>query len=134
MPAATLNLGIVGACGRGASFKAACDALGQINIRAVCDTNEAERPAARERLGAREQYTDYETMLDQAGLDAVILGTPMPLHVPQAVSALARELHRMLGNVDRIGAGSFLIDGNVDLATECLQLLDRRWTVAIRGH
>lgn len=88
-----LNIGIVGACGRGASFKAACDALGHVEIRAVCDLNEQGLAATRERLGAKEQYTDYEEMLDKAGLDAVIIGTPMHLHVPQSIAALERNLH-----------------------------------------
>jgi predicted dehydrogenase len=87
----TLNLGIVGACGRGASFKAACDALPQVAIHAVCDTNADALASARERLGAREQYTDYETMLEQSDVDAVIIGTPMHCHVPQAVAALQRD-------------------------------------------
>jgi predicted dehydrogenase/GNAT superfamily N-acetyltransferase len=89
----SLKLGIVGACGRGASFKAACDALPNVEVRAVCDTNAADLPAAAERLGAREQYTDYDTMLERAALDAVIIGTPMPLHVPQAIAALRRGVH-----------------------------------------
>ncbi len=87
------NIGIVGACGRGNSFKAACDALEIVNIRAVCDVNEAELPAARERLGADEAWTDYGEMLERSDLDAVILGTPMHLHVPQALAALGRGLH-----------------------------------------
>jgi len=86
-----INLGIVGACGRGASFKAACDSLsGAVSIRAVCDVNEEKLPVAAERLGAAEPYTDYEAMLGQAELDAVIIGTPMPFHVPQSVAALQR--------------------------------------------
>lgn len=89
----TVRIGIVGACGRGASFKAACDALPNLEVRAVCDTNADGLPAAAARLGAREQYADYETMLDRAEIDAVIIGTPMPLHVPQAVAALARNKH-----------------------------------------
>jgi predicted dehydrogenase len=91
--AKTIGIGIVGACGRGSSFKTACDALGDVKIRAVCDINEKELAAARERLGADEQYTDYEEMLGKANLDAVIIGTPMHLHVPQAIAALKRNLH-----------------------------------------
>lgn len=89
----TLHLGIVGACGRGASFKAACDALPQVAIHAVCDTHAEELTAARERLGAREQYTNYGEMLEKSELDAVIIGTPMHCHVPQAVAALEKNLH-----------------------------------------
>ncbi len=87
-----LKLGIVGACGRGASFKSACDAMPDVALHAVCDTNAEGLAAARERLGAREQYTDYETMLDQAGLDAVIIGTPMQFHAPMAIAALERNI------------------------------------------
>jgi predicted dehydrogenase len=65
-----------------------------VAIRAVCDTNANALAAARERLGAREQYLDYGEMLERAELDAVIIGTPMPLHAPMAIAALeAGDLH-----------------------------------------
>ena len=88
-----IRLGIVGACGRGASFKSACDAMPMVNIQAVCDTNAEELPKAKDRLGATDHYTSYEQMLDSGKLDAVIIGTPMPLHVPQAIAAIQRGIH-----------------------------------------
>ena len=88
-----INIGIVGACGRGANFKQACDAFGNVAIHAVCDLNEMELSVTRERLGAQEQYCDYETMLEKSALDAVIIGTPMQLHASQAIAALQRNLH-----------------------------------------
>jgi len=88
-----LNLGIVGACGRGSSFKSACDAAGQVRVLAVCDIREDELGAAAERLGASETYTDFEAMLEQSDVDAVIIATPMPCHVPQAVAALEHNVH-----------------------------------------
>ena len=88
-----LNLGIVGACGRGASFKAACDALGTVTVVAVCDVNAEGLAEAAERLGAAETYTDYDEMLEKSDLDGVILGTPMQFHVPQAIAALDKGLH-----------------------------------------
>lgn len=48
-----LNLGIVGACGRGASFKAACDAMGHVAVHAVCDINAANLAAALADRGGR---------------------------------------------------------------------------------
>lgn len=87
-----IRLGVVGACGRGGSFKAACDALENVIVQAVCDTNEKDLAAAAARLGAAEQYADYEAMLDKSRLDAVIIGTPMHFHVPQAIAALERHL------------------------------------------
>lgn len=88
-----LNVGIVGACGRGASFRKACDALDSIAIHAVCDIRKDQLDKARERLGARERYTDYEEMLETSELDMVIIGTPMHLHASQAIAALKRDLH-----------------------------------------
>lgn len=88
-----IKLGIVGACGRGSSFKAVLDALPVFHVRAVCDTNAEGLSAAAARLGAEQQYTDYEEMLDKAGIDAVLIGTPMPLHVPQSIAALRHDIH-----------------------------------------
>ena len=88
-----LRLGIVGACGRGRSFRAACEALENVAIHAVCDINAAALPQAARDLGASAQYVSYEEMLDQARPDAVIVGTPMPLHVPQSIAALERGIH-----------------------------------------
>ncbi len=88
-----LNLGIVGACGRGASFRTACEALGNVRIHAICDINQADLPQAAERLGADEQYANYDEMLEKSELDAMIIGTPMPLHVPQTLAALKAGLH-----------------------------------------
>lgn len=88
-----LNIGIVGACGRGASFKAACDAVHGVRIHAVCDVNAEDLPAAATRLGASEQYSDLDEMLASSELDAAIIGTPMHLHVPHSIAALESGLH-----------------------------------------
>ena len=89
----TIKIGIVGAAGRGKSFKEACQASGSLKIQAVCDTNVARLEEARLNLGADEKYTDYGAMLEKSGVQAVIIGTPMPLHVPQAIEALERNVH-----------------------------------------
>jgi predicted dehydrogenase len=88
-----LNIGIVGACGRGGSFRVVLDLLGGVRVHAVCDTNEESLHHAAIRLGASEEYADYQTMLDRSDLDAVIVGTPMPYHVPQAIASLQRGMH-----------------------------------------
>jgi predicted dehydrogenase len=60
-----IRIGIVGSCGRGSGFKKGCDALEIIEIRAVCDINKKKLPASAEQLGAREMYTDCETMVSR---------------------------------------------------------------------
>ncbi len=87
-----IKVGIVGACGRGRGFRIGCEAAG-VRIKAVCDINTEKLYEIAQLLGADEKYTDYETMLEQADIDAVIIATPMHLHAEQAISALKRNIH-----------------------------------------
>lgn len=86
------RFGIVGAAGRGAAFADALAALGA-RVEAVCDVDRFALDAARRALGARRAFTDYEEMLDSSPLDAVLIATPMHLHVPMAIAALERGIH-----------------------------------------
>ena len=88
-----LNIGIVGAAGRGASFRAAFDAHPRARIHAVCDVRADALPRAAETLGATEMYADYAGRLSHSDLDAVVIGTPMHLHAPQAIMALEQNVH-----------------------------------------
>ena len=88
----TINLGVVGACGRGRFACHAAPQLDGVRLHAVCDLDCENLDALAAQAGA-EPYTDYEAMLDSAGLDAVVVATPMPLHVPQSIAALRRGIH-----------------------------------------
>lgn len=90
-----LNIGIVGACGRGSSFRAICEAIPGVRLHALCDLNSEALAAAADSCGVSETYEHYEDMLSSAELDAVIIGTPMHLHVSQSIAALTRGLHVM---------------------------------------
>jgi predicted dehydrogenase len=72
----------------------ACEAHPErVGVRAVCDVNTGELEAARQRLGAELAFADFEEMLEKGGIDAVIVGTPMPFHVPQSIAALRQGIH-----------------------------------------
>lgn len=90
-----LNIGIAGAAGRGKSFRAAIEAHPVTRVHAVCDTDAEALPEIVELLGAIESYTDYAEMLDNSGIDAVVVGTPMQFHAPMAIAALERGIHVM---------------------------------------
>ena len=83
----------MGAAGRGGRFKLALDAIDSVSVRAVCDSDADGLAVAAETLGAEEQYLDFDEMLARSDLDAVILGTPMQFHVPQAIAALNKNVH-----------------------------------------
>ena len=89
----SLNVGVVGACGRGGSFRQVFDHLEGFRVHAVCDIDADGLPEAANNLGASKVYTDYYQMLLDRDLDAVLIGTPMPFHVSQATEALDAGLH-----------------------------------------
>ncbi|MCM8785941.1 MAG: Gfo/Idh/MocA family oxidoreductase [Candidatus Omnitrophica bacterium] len=83
-----INVGIAGSCGRGRSFKIACEASGILKIHAVCDVNEKKIEESRVALGAEEKYLDYYEMIEKSNIQAVIIGTPMQFHSSQAIAVL----------------------------------------------
>ncbi len=87
-----LNVGIVGAAGRGASFQTALEANGA-RVHAVCDIREDKLDECAEKLGTQEKYADYATMLERSELDAVVIGTPMQFHVAQSLVAVQDGIH-----------------------------------------
>tara|TARA_Y100000588_G_scaffold370830_1_gene441453 strand:- start:692 stop:1813 length:1122 start_codon:yes stop_codon:yes gene_type:complete len=89
-----LNIGIVGAVGRGGSFKA-FQSHPCARIHAVCDVREEGLQESADRLGAEETYLDFEDMLEKSDIDAVVIGTPMPFHTPQAALALEKGVHAL---------------------------------------
>ncbi|HEY8666835.1 MAG TPA: Gfo/Idh/MocA family oxidoreductase [Tepidisphaeraceae bacterium] len=86
-----LRFGIVGAAGRGGGFRLGIEANGAV-IHAVCDNRAEPLEEAARTLGAAEKYTSYDEMLDRSDIDALVVGTPMPLHVPQSIAALQRDI------------------------------------------
>ncbi len=92
-PSRTIALGIVGAAGRGAAFRKAIAATGRFHVAAVCELNAERAAAAAEAFGADHSFTEYEAMLEDGGVSAVLIGTPMPLHAPQSIAALERDIH-----------------------------------------
>ena len=88
-----INLGIAGAGGRGGSFKRSIDRMDSVRVHAVCDTNVESLEDAAGRLGASEAYADYDDMLANSNIEAVLVGTPMPYHAAQSIAALERGIH-----------------------------------------
>ncbi|RIK44885.1 MAG: hypothetical protein DCC58_07690 [Chloroflexi bacterium] len=85
------RIGIVGAAGRGAAFASSLRSLGA-RVQAVCDIHAEGLEQTRLALGAAHAYTDYTQMLEAGDLDAVLVATPMHLHVPMATAALERGI------------------------------------------
>jgi predicted dehydrogenase/ribosomal protein S18 acetylase RimI-like enzyme len=91
-----LRLTIIGAAGRGGSFKSALDALAplhNVTLAGVCDITPDRAEQARATMGAEKAYTRLDHMLDDARPDALLVATPMHLHLAHCLEGLQRNLH-----------------------------------------
>src|SRR5687768_10157641 len=81
-PNETLNIGIIGAGGRGQDNT---KAVAGENIVALCDVDEQSLGKAAERFSAAKTYHDFRELLEQKGLDAVVVSTPDHTHAAATV-------------------------------------------------
>ncbi len=88
-----IRLGVVGGA-RGKGFGHSLHSLkGRMNLAAICDIHPGVRAAWQKDFPKIQAFDDYELMLDSGAIDAVLIATPMPLHVPQSIAALRRGIH-----------------------------------------
>jgi predicted dehydrogenase len=80
-------------CGKvGQIHAAALRSLAEAEFVAVCDTSPERAQSFAAQHGTRA-YTDVETMLREARLEAVLIGTPHPLHAAPALAAAEAGVH-----------------------------------------
>ncbi len=86
----SLKVGIVGA--RGLSSVAGFNEHPKTTVTALCDLNQELAEAEAARHGIPNTFRVFEDML-AGDIDIVVIGTPMQLHVPQAIKALEAGKH-----------------------------------------
>ncbi len=67
----------------------------QAELVALCDSNESILEKAGQATGINRTYTDYKLLIEQPGVDAVIIATPNVAHFPIAMAAIAAGKHVM---------------------------------------
>lgn len=92
--ASKIRFGVIGACGQigGTHIKAIQDNPDLAELVAISDVNEAKLEQLAKDLGVKA-YKNYKDLIKHKGIDAVILGTPHPLHPEQALAAFAAGKH-----------------------------------------
>lgn len=90
-PSEKLNLGFIGAAGRGA------DNLGELrseNVVALCDVDWAHAAKTFQQHPGATRYRDFRQMLEkEKGLDAVVVSTPDHIHAVAAMAAIRHGKH-----------------------------------------
>jgi predicted dehydrogenase len=87
-----LALGVIGVAGQGA-YNIDEVVKGGAEIVALCDVDENRAGAARTRFPKATFHVDFRKLIDQKGLDAVLVATPDHMHAIPTVMALRAGLH-----------------------------------------
>ncbi len=85
-----LKIGIAGA--RGLSTMMGFEAIEGVKVTALCDLREDFLNAQAKQYNIPHTYRVFEDMV-ASDIDAVVIATPMQLHVPQALTALSAGKH-----------------------------------------
>ena len=89
MGSGKLRIGIVGK--RGLAFVSGFRAVPEVEVTAFCERDAGVLHEAGAQHGIPQRFTEFDALLE--AVDAVVVATPMPLHVPQSVQALQAGKH-----------------------------------------
>ncbi|RKP48887.1 gfo/Idh/MocA family oxidoreductase [Cohnella endophytica] len=94
----TIRMGMIGTGGIAAWHGSQLSELSEVEIVAIADTSEKSRVTFLDKFGLTDvrEFEDYETMLEQVDLDAVVICSPHTLHFRQATDALNKGLHVLI--------------------------------------
>jgi predicted dehydrogenase len=85
-----LSFGLIGAGGRGRYLTTNFLKLGAECV-AIAEVYDLNREAAAKIAPQAKTYIDYQELLQQSGVDAVVVGTPDHQHCPNLLAALAAK-------------------------------------------
>ncbi|MCC6051111.1 MAG: Gfo/Idh/MocA family oxidoreductase [Thermofilum sp.] len=89
------RLGVVGVGRRGLDHIRVLSQLKEASLEAVCDVDEKRLREVASTYGVRA-YKSLDEMLEREKLDAVVIATPVPMHVPQAIQCVEAGLDVLL--------------------------------------
>lgn len=89
-----VQIGVVGTGKRGLGLINIMEKIPGLKVVACCDIIPQNLSAAMEKADANAKaYTEYEQLLADKNVDAVVIATPLYLHHPMAVAALSANKH-----------------------------------------
>jgi predicted dehydrogenase len=91
-PSERLVIGLVGVTNRGGENLNELVKAG-VEVAALCDVDERRAGPVRERFPRASFCTDFRRLIDQKGLDAVVVATPDHYHALVTLAALRNGLH-----------------------------------------
>lgn len=87
-----IKLAVVGLGKMGLSHHAMINAHPSVKVVAVCDTTGYILDLLKKYTGV-QAYTDFDALLREVELDAILIATPSSMHAPMVRAALLKGLH-----------------------------------------
>ena len=91
-----IRLAITGAGYISKIHAAAALSLMDVNLVAVVDRYSASAKSFAKDYNLKHSYENIDQILNDGGIDALVIGTPNYLHAPQAIAALKAGVHVMV--------------------------------------
>lgn len=89
-----VRVGIIGTSGwADFMYLSALQSHPQADLRAICGRNRGSAEQMATKYYIPNVFTDYKSMLNQGGLDAIVIGTPDDLHYEMTMQGLGTGLH-----------------------------------------
>lgn len=88
-----VNIGIIGTGSRGNWLNKLLQKVPDTNVVACCDILPSHLDKGLEIAGKAKGYKEYQALLDDKKVDAVVIATPLSLHTPMAKAALDAGKH-----------------------------------------
>ncbi|WP_343487928.1 Gfo/Idh/MocA family oxidoreductase [Allomuricauda sp. d1] len=90
----TINIGIIGTGDRGGGMIPIINAIPNLRVVACCDIIPFRLQEALAKIdGKAKAYTDYQKLLEDNNVDAVLIATPFSTHSQIAIDALDANKH-----------------------------------------
>lgn len=87
-----VRFGVVGVGGMGGNHARSFKDIEEANLVAVADVNEATAQKVSEETGAKA-FTDAKDLIDNGGVEAILIATPHFFHPPVAEYAASKGVH-----------------------------------------
>src|SRR5260370_12863458 len=84
----TIQLGVIGVGDRGSYVTTRSQQDTKVHVAAVCDIYSQNIDRARQKATDAKSFTDHRKLLEEKGLDAVLIATPDHWHATIAIDAL----------------------------------------------
>lgn len=131
-----LRVGLIGAGAiSGSHLPAYRDFPEQVTLSAVCDAHGPNAAKVAEEFNLATYYTDYETMISEAPIDAVDICLPHHMHYPVAMAALEAGKHVLVEKPFAISMSECeeLVDAAENAGLTLMVAQVQRYTSTYRG-